>query len=92
MVNVIDAEIDAILQCLMHIPEDIEEIMPRADEVWNCDEIVLDPNNTRQKIVCTYKWYNVDIVWKNQEGEHALFWFTLLFFTRIDGHVLFHPQ
>ena len=33
MVNVIDAEIDAILQRVMHIPEDVDDIIPRADQV-----------------------------------------------------------
>ena len=46
MVNVTDEETDATQQRLMHIPEDLEEIMPQADQVWNCDEIGLDSNGT----------------------------------------------
>ena len=38
------------------IPEDFKSIQPRADQVWNCDEIGIDPNGKWQRIVCTYQW------------------------------------
>ena len=41
---------------LMSTPTDLHLIQPRASQVWNCDEIGLDPNEKRSKIVCTYKW------------------------------------
>ena len=66
-------------------------IMPRIDQVWNVDEIRLYPDGKWYRIVCTYKWCNVDRVWKTQEGDHAPFWFTLLFFTRADGQCFIPP-
>ena len=69
----------------MHIPKDLMNIMPRIDQVWNVDEIRLYPDGKWYRIVCTYKWYNVDRVLKTQEGEHELFWFTLIFLTGADG-------
>ena len=70
MLNITDKEIEATLQRLIHIPENLEEIIPRADQVWNCDEIGLDQNGKWHRIICTYKWYNIDRIWKTKEGEH----------------------
>ena len=33
----------------------LNQIQPRATQVWNCDEIVFDPNGKWRKVVCTYK-------------------------------------
>lgn len=65
--------------------------MPRANQVWNCDEISLDPNGKWNKIVCTFKWCNLVKVWKSQEGERVPFWVSLLFFTRADGQCFIPP-
>ena len=40
---------------LMTVPMDLDEIQPRSSQVWNCNEIGLDPNGKWSKIVCTYK-------------------------------------
>ena len=37
------------------IPEDFADIQPRPDQVWNCDEVGIDPNGKCHRIVCTYK-------------------------------------
>jgi len=41
--------------------------------------------------VCTYKWCQLDRIWKTVEGEHAPFWVTILFYTRADGQVFIPP-
>ena len=46
------------------IPKDFSSIQPRADQVWNVDEIGIDPNGKWTRIVCTYKWCNIGKVWK----------------------------
>ena len=35
------------------VPPDLHQIQPRAIQVWNCDEIGLDPNGKWRKVVCT---------------------------------------
>jgi len=55
------------------IPKDLDLIQPRADQVWNVDEIGIDPNGKWMRIVCIYKWCNIAKVLKTQEGEYAPF-------------------
>ena len=38
-------------------PPDLHQIQPRATQVWNCDEIGLDPNGKWRKVLCTYKYF-----------------------------------
>jgi hypothetical protein len=33
--------------------DDLKDIQPRDDQVWNCDEIGFDPNGSWYKIICT---------------------------------------
>ena len=79
------------LTSLMQIPPDLEKIQPRPSQVWNCDEIGIDPNGKWTKIVCTYKYCVAEQIWKAQTGERAPFWCTLLFFTRADGQCFIPP-
>ena len=67
------------------IPEDFNQIQPRADQVWNCDEIGFDPNGKWDKIVCTHKWCTSEKLWKTRTGERAPFWVSILTFVRADG-------
>ena len=67
------------------VPPDLTQIQPRATKVWNCDEIGLDPNGKWHKVVCTYKYFQGERMWKVQTGERAPFYCTLLVFTRADG-------
>ena len=41
----------------MIIRYDLNNIKPRATQVWNCDEIEFDPNGIRNKVICTYKLF-----------------------------------
>ena len=70
---------------LTKVPEDLQDVLPRPDQIWNCDEVGIDPNGKWHKIVCTYKWCKNEKVWRTQDGEKAPFWVTFLFFTRADG-------
>ena len=73
------------------IPEGFNIIQPRPDQVWNCDKIGIDPNGNWTRIVCTYKWCTLGQIWKTQDGEHAPFWVTVLFYTRGDGQCFIPP-
>lgn len=79
------------MQELTVVPKDLEEIQPRADQVWNCDKIGIDPNGNWSCIVCTYKWCTLEKIWKTVEGEHAPFWVTILFYTCADGQFFVPP-
>ena len=77
------------------VPEDLKYIHPRPSQVWNHDKISFDPNGSWRKLVCTYKLFTGDKMWRTQTGERAPFWCTSLIFTRADGqcfipHVIFH--
>ena len=76
----------------MIVPPDLHQIQPRATQLWNCDEIGLDPNGKWHKVVCTYKFFRREIMWKVKTGEHAPFWFTLLVFTRAYGQCFMPPS
>ena len=67
------------------VPPKIHQIQPRATQVWNCDETGFDPIGKWRKVVCTYKYFQGEIMWKVQTGERAPFWCTLLVFTGADG-------
>ena len=45
-------------------PPDLNQIQPRATQVWNCDEIGFDPNGKWHKAVCNYKFFQREIMWK----------------------------
>ena len=72
-------------------PPNLHQIQPKATQVWKCDEIGFDPNSKCHKVVCTYKLFQGEIMWKGQTGEHAPFWCTLLVFTRSDGQCFMPP-
>ena len=48
-------EVTKSINELTDIPKDFSSIQPRADQVWNVDEIGIDPNGKWARIVCTYK-------------------------------------
>ena len=69
----------------MTIPSDLNDIQPRAIQVWYCDEFGFDPNGRRRKVICTYKFFQGERMWKVKTGERAPFWCTLLVFNQSDG-------
>ena len=79
------------LQVRMIVPPNLHQIQPRANRVWNCDEIGLNSNGKWRKVVCIYNYFQGEIMWKVQTGERALFWCTLLVFTRADGKCFVPP-
>ena len=68
-----------------NFPPDLHQIQPRATQVRNCDEIGLDPNGKWRKVVCTYKYFQGERMWKVQTGERTPFWCNLLVFIQADG-------
>ena len=42
-------------------------------------------------MVCTYKFFTEEGIWKPQTGEISPFWFTALIFTSADGQCLMPP-
>ena len=73
------------------VPEDLEEIQPPPSQVWNCDEIGFDPNRSRLRFFCTYKFFTGKHIRKSQTGERSPFWCTALVFTRADGQCFITP-
>ena len=73
------------------VPPDLHKIQPRATQLWNFDEIGFDPNGKWRKVVCTYKYFQGEIMWKVQTGERAPLLCTLLVFTRADGQCFMTP-
>ena len=75
----------------MNIPFDLNDIQPRATQVWNCDEIWFYPNGRWNKVICTYKFFQGELMWKVQTGEWAPFWCTLIVFTWAYGKCFMSP-
>ena len=69
----------------MVIPYDINHIQPIATQLWNCDEVLYDPNGRWHKVICTYNFFQGERMWKVKTGERSLFWCTLLVFTQAGG-------
>ena len=73
------------------VPPDLHQIQPRATQVWNCDEIGFDPNGKWNKVVCTLRFFQGEIMWRVKNGERAPFWCTLLILTGDDGKLFMSP-
>ena len=89
--EITDEEAKKSLEALRTVPKDLQDLQPRSSQVWNCDEIGIDPTGKWVKIVCTWKWCMSEKIWKCKDGEHAPFWVTVLFFTRADGQCFLPP-
>ena len=76
----------------MIIPSDINYIQPRDTQVWNCGEVGFDPSKIWSKVICTYKFFQGERMWKVQTGERATFWCALLVFTQADGKWFMPPR
>ena len=50
------------------IPSDINGIQPRTTQVWNFDKFGFDPNIIWSKVIRTYKFFQVEQMWKFQTG------------------------
>ena len=77
---------------LKSVSEDLKEIQPRPSQFWNCDEIRFDPNGSWIKVICTYKFFTGQRIWKYQTGERAPFCCTALIVTRSDGQCSMPPM
>ena len=56
------------------------------------DEDGFDPNGSWLRVVCTYKLFTGERIWKYQTGERPPFWCTALIFTRADGQCFMSPM
>ena len=65
----------------MNIPYDLNDIQPRATQIWKFDEIGFDPNGRWNKVICTYKFFQGKLMLNVKTGEQTPFWCTLLVFT-----------
>ena len=79
-----DNENQHILQ-KMTIPSDLNDIKPRATQVWNCYEVGFDTNGRCIKVNCTYKFFQGELMWKVKTGERAPLWCALLVSTQSGG-------
>ena len=75
----------------MIIPSGINDIQPRATQVWNWDEFGFDTNVIWNKIICTYNLFQVERMWKVQTGYWAPFYCTLIVFTLSGGKCFMSP-
>ena len=73
------------------VPPNLRQVQSRSTQVWNCDKIGFDPNGKWHKVVCTYKFFQVERMWKVKTGKRAPFWCTLLIFTRSYGKFCMPP-
>ena len=55
------------------VPEYLGDIQPRPSKVWNCDDIGFDPNGLWRKMVCTYKFFTGNRMWRTQTRDRAPF-------------------
>ena len=76
---------------LQLVPPDLQGIQPRPSEVCNCNNIGFDPNGNWNKIVCTYKFFTCDRIWRTQTGDIAPLWCTALIFTCAGGQCFIPP-
>ena len=61
------------------VAKDLKEIQPCPSQVWNCDEIVFDPNGSWLKVICTYKFFTGQRIWKSQTEQYTRRGLSLLF-------------
>ena len=73
------------------IPSNINDIQPRATQVWNCNSFGFVPNVRWINIICTYKLFQGEKMWKVKTGEQSPLWCTLLVFTQSGGKCLIPP-
>ena len=62
------AENNQPLLKIMNIPSDLKNIQPRSMQVWKCDEIGFYTNVKWHKVICTYKFFLGERMWKLQTG------------------------
>ena len=58
------------------IPSDLNDIQPRATQVWKCDEIGFDTNRRWNKVIFNYKFFQTDYMKKVQTGDRSPCWCT----------------
>ena len=56
-------------QDLYKVPSKLDKIQPHSNGVWNSNGIGINPNGKRSQIVYTYKWCNINVIQKLQDGE-----------------------
>ena len=61
------------------------KIQLRAEKVWNRDKIGFNTNGKCHKVVCNYKLFPEERMWKVQTGEKVPLWCTLNVFTWTNG-------
>ena len=76
----------------MNIPYDLNDIQPRANHIWNCDEIGFDTNGRWNKAIFTYTLFQGGKICKVKTREQAPLWCTLFVFTRFEGNASCHPS
>ena len=50
------------------IPSDLNDIQPRATQLWNWDEFGIDLNGRWNKVICSYKFFQGEWIRKVQTG------------------------
>ena len=51
----------------------LQDIQPLTLQVWNCDDIGFDLNGNWNNMVCTYKFFRGDRLWRTHTDERSPF-------------------
>ena len=70
---------------------DSQDIQPFLSYVWNFDDIVFELNIIWSDMVCTYKLFTGDRVWRIQTCEIVPFWCTSLIFNHANEQCFILP-
>ena len=52
----------------MVIPYDLNDIQPRATKIWNYYGVGIYPNRIWSKVISTYEFFHVELMWKVKTG------------------------
>ena len=77
---------------LQELPLELQYIQPCLSKVWNCNKIESYSNGNWNNMVCTYKLFMSNRLWRTQNGEIEPFWYTLIIFTCADVQCFITPM
>ena len=63
---------------LQEVPPYLKDIQPFPSQVYNFDDILFDMNGIWCNMVCTYKLFTGERIWRRQTCERAPFWYIAL--------------
>ena len=77
---------------LQEVPPHIQDIQPFPSQVCNFDDIVFDMNIIWYKMVCSYKFFRGDRIWRIHTFERAPLWCTVIISNLNNEQCLIPPE